>query len=202
MFILLALLAMVQPADSTYDWELVNVLDLDPDFVLDIRYATENNFTGKVIYTPEQARCLLRRPVAVALVAAHAEAKKLGYRFKLFDCYRPIAAQVVLWNVFPNASYVAEPRFDANGKPVKGSKHNRGAAVDITLVTLDGAEVAMPTEYDHFSERAHPGNPSVPQALQANARLLARLLQAQGFTPISTEWWHFDGPQWQRYPLQ
>jgi beta-N-acetylhexosaminidase/D-alanyl-D-alanine dipeptidase len=202
MLIFFALLALIQPRAHSSDIELVNVLELDPDFVLDIRYATDNNFTGKVIYTPEQARCLLRRPVAEALVAAHAEAKKLGYRFKLFDCFRPIAAQVELWKAYPNPDYVAEPRFDPAGLPIKGSKHNRGAAVDLTLVTLDGGEVPMPTEYDDFSERAHPGHPSVPKAIQANVRLLSALLQAQRFTPIATEWWHYDGPDWQRYPLE
>jgi len=199
---MLLLLALAQLLAYDPDMDLVNIMDLDPEFVLDVRYATENNFTGKVIYTPEQARCLLRRPVAEALVAAHAEAKKQGYRFKIFDCFRPIQAQVVLWQAFPQAGYVAEPVFDTSGKPLKGSKHNRGAAVDLTLITLDGREVAMPTDYDDFNEKAHPGHPSVPEAIQANVRILSQLMQAQGFTPISTEWWHFDGPNWQRYPLQ
>lgn len=187
---------------SAADLELVDITTLDPSFVLDVRYATDNNFTGKAVYTPDEARCLLRRPVAEALVAAHAELKENGYRLKIFDCFRPIAVQQRLFEVFPDPDYVAMPEFDSEGKPVKGSKHNRGAAVDLTLITLDGASVDMPTDYDDFSERAHPDDPEMSEQHRSNVQLLAQAMIRHGFTPIRTEWWHFDGPNWVRYPLQ
>jgi zinc D-Ala-D-Ala dipeptidase len=182
--------------------ELVDILTLDPTFELDIRYATDNNFTGKAVYNADEARCLLRKPVADALVAVHADLKEQGYRLKIFDCYRPIAVQQRLFEVVPNPDYVAEPVFDENGKPIRGSKHNRGAAVDLTLIALDGAAVDMPTDYDDFSERAHPDDPEMSDLHRSNVRILAEAMAKHGFTPIRTEWWHFDGPNWEAYPLQ
>ncbi len=182
--------------------ELVDILTLDPTFELDIRYATDNNFTGKAVYNANEARCLLRKPVADALVAVHADLKEQGYRLKIFDCYRPIAVQQRLFEVVPNPDYVAEPVFDEKGKPIRGSKHNRGAAVDLTLIALDGAAVDMPTDYDDFSERAHPDDPEMSDLHRSNVRILAEAMAKHGFTPIRTEWWHFDGPNWEAYPLQ
>lgn len=193
---------MDQGVASDTDLELVDVTTLDPEFVLDVRYATENNFTGKAVYTPDEARCLLRRPVAEALVAAHADLKGMGYRLKIFDCFRPIAVQQRLFEVFPDPDYVAQPEYDVDGVPVRGSKHNRGAAVDLTLIHKDGSYVDMPTDYDDFSERAHPDDPMMSDAHRANVQLLAQAMTRHGFTPIRTEWWHFDGPNWERYPLQ
>ncbi len=184
------------------DEQLIDILSLDPTFELDIRYATDNNFTGQAVYTADEARCLLRKPVAEALVAVHADLKEQGFRLKIFDCYRPIAVQQRLFEVVPNPDYVAEPEFDANGKPVRGSKHNRGAAVDLTLITLDGSYVDMPTDYDDFSERAHPDDPEMSEQHRANVNILANAMVKRGFTPIRTEWWHFDGPNWEAYPLQ
>lgn len=184
------------------DHEMVNIMDLDSSFVLDIRYATDNNFTGKAVYTPEEARCLLRRPVAEALVKVHADLKEQGYRLKIFDCFRPIAVQQRLFDVYPDPEYVARPVFDEQGKPIRGSKHNRGAAVDLTLITLDGAPVEMPTDYDDFSERAHPNFSGNPPHVQANVERLSQAMQRHGFTPLATEWWHFDGPSWEKYALE
>jgi beta-N-acetylhexosaminidase/D-alanyl-D-alanine dipeptidase len=189
-------------SSGVLDSELIDILSLDSTFVLDIRYATDNNFTGQAVYTPDEARCLLRKPVAEALVAVHADLKDLGYRLKIFDCYRPIAVQQRLFEVVPNPDYVAEPAFDENGNPIRGSKHNRGAAVDLTLITTAGEPVDMPTDYDDFSERAHPDDPEMSEHHRANVRRLANAMTKHGFTPIRTEWWHFDGPNWESYPLQ
>jgi D-alanyl-D-alanine dipeptidase len=188
--------------DSLANHELVDIMTLDSTFELDIRYATDNNFTGQAVYTADEARCLLRRPVAEALVAVHADLKEQGYRLKIFDCFRPIAVQQRLFAVVPNPDYVAQPEFDENGKPVRGSKHNRGAAVDLTLITTDGGYVDMPTDYDDFTERAHPGDPEMSERHRANVNTLANAMIKRGFTPIRTEWWHFDGPNWDAYPLQ
>ncbi len=187
---------------SMLDEQLVDIVSLDPTFELDIRYATDNNFTGQAVYTADEARCLLRKPVAEALVAVHADLKEQGFRLKIFDCYRPIAVQQRLFEVVPNPDYVAEPVFDENGTPVRGSKHNRGAAVDLTLIALDGSYVDMPTDYDDFSERAHPDDPEMSEQHRANVNTLASAMIKRGFTPIRTEWWHFDGPNWEVYPLQ
>ena len=194
------LLALFMPHSS--DHEMVNILDLDPTFELDIRYATDNNFMGKAVYSPEEARCLLRRPVAEALVKVHADLKDQGYRLKIFDCFRPIAVQQRLFEVYPDPEYVAQPVFDENGKPVRGSKHNRGAAVDLTLITLDGEPVEMPTDYDDFSERAHPDYSGNAAYVRANVERLSQAMQRHGFSPIASEWWHFDGPSWEKYALE
>jgi D-alanyl-D-alanine dipeptidase len=189
-------------SDSIHDEELINILSLDPTFELDIRYATDNNFTGRAVYTSDEARCLLRKSVAEALVAVHADLKEQGYRLKIFDCFRPIEVQKRLFEVVPNPDYVAQPEFDENGKPIRGSKHNRGAAVDLTLLHLDGTTVDMPTDYDDFSERAHPDYPAMAEHHRVNVNILADAMIKRGFTPIRTEWWHFDGPNWEAYPLQ
>lgn len=188
-------------ADSA-DVEMVDILDLDGTFVLDIRYATDNNFTGKAVYTAEEARCLLRRPVAEALAAVQADLRTEGYGLMIFDCFRPIAVQQRFWEVFPDEDYVAKPVLDADGNPVQGSKHNRGAAVDLTLIGPDGQPVEMPSDYDDFSEKAHPGNPEMSVLARANVDRLSQAMQRHGFTPIPTEWWHFDGPGWEKYALR
>lgn len=182
--------------------EMVDILDLDSTFVLDIRYATDQNFTGKAVYSPEEARCLLRRPVAEALVAVQADLKTEGYGLMIYDCFRPISVQQRFWEVYPDEDYVAKPVFDADGRPIQGSKHNRGAAVDLTLLGPDGLPVEMPTDYDDFSEKAHPGNTGMSEAARANVDRLSQAMQRHGFTPIATEWWHFDGPDWEKYGLQ
>jgi beta-N-acetylhexosaminidase/D-alanyl-D-alanine dipeptidase len=200
MITLATILALLMPSPSDHD--LVNIMELDSSFVLDIRYATDNNFTGKAVYTPDEARCLLRRPVAEALVKVHADLKEQGYRLKIFDCFRPITVQQRLFEVYPDPEYVAQPVFDEKGIPVRGSKHNRGAAVDLTLITLDGDPVEMPTDYDDFSERAHPNFPGNPTHVRANVERLSLAMQRHGFTPIASEWWHFDGPFWEKYALE
>lgn len=192
----------IEASDTMADNTMIDILSLDPTFELDIRYATDNNFTGQAVYTAEEARCLLRKPVAEALVEVHADLKEQGYKLKIFDCFRPITVQQRLFEVVPNPDYVAQPEFDANGKPIRGSKHNRGAAVDLTLIMLDGSAVDMPTDYDDFSERAHPDDPEMSVLHRANVTILADAMVKRGFTPIRTEWWHFDGPNWEVYQLQ
>jgi beta-N-acetylhexosaminidase/D-alanyl-D-alanine dipeptidase len=176
----------------------VDVATVEPSIVIDIRYATPQNFTGVAVYPA--ARCLLRRDVAERLGRVQRELATRGLGLKVWDCYRPISVQQRLWAMVPDPRYVTQPVF-RDGKPVDGSKHNRGAAVDLTLVDASGAELAMPTDYDDFSERAHRdymgGN---PQAVR-NMRILEVAMVREGFEPLPTEWWHFDGPGWERYPL-
>ena len=129
---------------------LVRVYDIDPTIVIDLRYATENNFTGKQVYPVSV--CLLRKETARKLAAANAEFNKDGYRIKIWDAYRPPSVQKIFWELVPDERYVANP---AQG----GSRHNRGGAVDITLVDKGGREIEMPSDFDDFSEKASVKNP-------------------------------------------
>lgn len=175
-----ALPSKAEPA-YTLDTAMVNVLDLDKSLVLDLKYATSYNFTKKVLYPC--AKCYLRKPVAQALVKANQKFKTKGFKIKIFDAYRPISVQWKLWNMYANPDYVADPR--------KGSMHNRGAAIDLTLVDQQGNELDMGTPFDFFGEKAHTDYQNLPQKVRANRYLLKSVLQSYGFATIKTEWWHF-----------
>jgi D-alanyl-D-alanine dipeptidase len=170
---------------------LVDLATVAPTVRLDLRYATPNNFTGRALYPV--TRCLLRPAVAARLarVQSSLEARHLG--LKVYDCYRPLSVQRQMWALVPDERYVADP--------AKGSRHNRGAAVDVTLVRPDGEELAMPTPFDDFSQRARIDYPQLPAAAVANRALLQQVMRAAGFTPLPTEWWHFDAPEWESFDL-
>lgn len=170
---------------------LVELIKLDDTFVIDIKYATEDNFAKKKIYT--LPLCLINKNTAKKLIAANNEFKTLGYRIKVFDAYRPHSAQQVLWDAAEDKSYLANPK--------KGSKHNRGAAVDVTLVDGEGQELGMPSGYDEFSERAHLKFNKCDEELIKNRELLGEIMVKHGFKRISTEWWHFDDTDALKYPL-
>lgn len=159
--------------------ELVNVI---PDIQLNIKYATTDNFTGKVVYPA--ARCFLIRDAAEALGKVQADLRSLGYRLKVFDGYRPLSVQRIFWSILPDPDYVADP--------AKGSRHNRGYAVDLTLTDLQGNEVAMPSGYDDFSERAHRDYLALPAEAIGHREILEQVMVRHGFIPFPTEWWHFD----------
>ena len=161
------------------------------DIPLDIRYATENNFTGQQLYA--EARCFLRPGTAGKLREVEAELREQGLGLKLFDCYRQLSVQRKMWALVPDERYVADP--------VKGSRHNRGAAVDLTLVRQDGSELQMPTGYDEFTDKAHRNYMQLsPEALR-NRTTLEHVMTKHGFVGMPTEWWHFDDSEWQRYPV-
>lgn len=169
-----------------------------PGVVLDLRYASTRNFTHKRVYPI--ARCLLRRAVAARLARVQARLARRGLGLELWDCYRPISVQQRFWKLVPDPRYVARPVV-RNGKPVSGSKHNRGAAVDLTLVDARGRELEMPTDHDDFSAKAHLDYAGASAAARRNRAILRRAMEAEGFTALATEWWHYDGPGWRRYPL-
>ncbi len=171
---------------------LVDVHTMNPRILLDIRYATTNNFTHRKLY--EDASCQLRESTARKLDAAEREVEKLGLRLKVFDCYRPLAVQRKLWAAVPDERYVADP--------AKGSRHNRGAAVDLTLVTAGGDELEMPTGYDDFTERAHRDYEAVSKRARRNRALLERVMVKHGFVGLATEWWHFDDREWDKCPVE
>jgi D-alanyl-D-alanine dipeptidase len=152
-------------------------------FVLDMRYATTDNFVDHVIY--ECGRCFLRPNVARQLKKVNKQLQKKGYRLKLFDCYRPLAVQWELWEEVPDPRYVADPK--------EGSMHNRGMAVDLTIIDEEGDELDMGTNFDHFGWRAyHSSTPKLSKTIQFNRKLLKQQMEKAGFQPIRTEWWHYS----------
>ena len=163
-------------------WTELN--QLIPEIVLDMRYATTNNFVKKVMYPCP--RCFVKTQVAEALQKAQTNLNSQypGYRFKMYDCYRPKPVQQKLWNIVPDPNYVTPPQ--------KGSMHNRGLALDITIVDDAENELDMGTEFDFFGPEAHFDYLKHPQEILDNRRLLRRLLEDQGFKGIRTEWWHFS----------
>lgn len=171
--------------------DLVEIKKLCPSIVLDIRYATANNFTGKVVYS--SPRCFMRRTTAEKLIKVQEELAKFGLGLKIFDAYRPRRVQYKFWELVPDERYVANP--------AKGSKHNRGTAVDCTLVMSDGAELAMPTEFDDFTEKAHRDYKKLPAKVIRNRELLENIMTKHGFIGLPTEWWHFDDTDWEKYDL-
>ncbi|MCX5921754.1 MAG: D-alanyl-D-alanine dipeptidase [Candidatus Dependentiae bacterium] len=171
--------------------DLVDISTINKNIVLDMRYASENNFTKKKIYT--SARCFLRTSVAHKLDAVQKELEKKGLGLKIWDGYRPLSAQRIMWNLIHDSRYVENP--------AKGSRHNRGCAVDVTLVTKKGKELLMPTGFDDFSERAHTNYMKLPRQAIKNRQLLQGIMIKHGFLSMRFEWWHFDEANWQQCPI-
>ena len=171
---------------------LVDFVQLHPAAILDVRYATPDNFTHQAVYPT--ARCLLRRSAAERLAEAAVEFEGMGLRLKVFDCYRPLSVQRRFWALVPDERYVADP--------AKGSRHNRGAAVDVSLADAGGRELPMPTGYDDFSQRAHRDWAGAPAEAAKNRALLERVMARHGFVGLATEWWHFDAAGWEKFPVE
>ena len=184
--------AALRPDDPK---RLLELIKLDPAIRLDMRYATSNNFTGRVLY--DEARAFLAAPAAQAVVRASKMAQSDGFGLTIYDAYRPWRITKKLWDatpVGPKKEYVANPK--------RGSKHNRGCAVDLTLHDLQtGKLVEMPSEFDDFSEKAHRDYMGASAAAIANRARLARYLEAEGFVGLSNEYWHFDFTGWEQFPV-
>jgi D-alanyl-D-alanine dipeptidase len=158
--------------------------------LLDIKYATTDNFTKKKIY--DCGKCYLRPEAADALLKVHNELKeKYGYGLKVFDCFRPRPYQQRLWDIVPNPDYVTPPN--------KGSMHSRGLAVDLTIVDDKGKELDMGTPYDYFGKEAHTDFKGHSESVNKNREILTSTMVKYGFKGIRTEWWHFSIPI--SYPL-
>lgn len=193
---ILGMLMSSSTLPSTQPHNLIDLTTLDNSFVLDIRYATENNFTGKKIY--KSARAFLHKDIATQLCAVQKELKPLGLGIKIWDAYRPHSDQWTLWNAVSREKQ--EKGYVTN--PSKGSSHNRGAAVDITLITLNnGKELTMPTEFDDFTNKAAPHNQDVSEHTKKNRELLISTMQKHGFTVAKNEWWHFNANTSNNYPI-
>jgi zinc D-Ala-D-Ala dipeptidase len=174
--------------------ELVELILLDPTLKLDIRYAGSNNFLGRAVYS--QARAFLQRPAAEALIRVNAALHAEGYGLVVFDGYRPWSVTKVFWDAMPEdkKEFVADPR--------EGSKHNRGCAVDLSLIDLaTGEEVAMPGGYDEMSERSHIGYTGGTEESRRRRDRLRKAMEAEGFEPYEPEWWHYNYREWREYPI-
>ncbi len=180
---------------STYaqsDTSIVWLGAIDSTIVTDVRYATKNNFTGKVLYPT--GKVYLRKIVAEKLSEANKYLmKNYNLRIKIFDGYRPLSVQKIMWKIMPDERYVANPS--------KGSRHNRGAAVDVTLIDSLGNQLDMGTGYDNFTVKAHPGYKNLPEHVLKNRKLLREVMMKFGFQPINSEWWHFDYKGWKKFSI-
>ena len=175
--------------------DLVELTTLDSGIRLDVRYATPNNLAGRPVYT--EARAFLQRPAAEALQRAHRALMPQGYGLLVFDGYRPWRVTKLFWDVTPpdKREFVADP--------TKGSKHNRGCAVDLSMYDLKtGREVEMPSVYDEMSPRAYADYAGGTPRQRELRSLLRTAMEAQGFTVLPEEWWHFDYRDWQAYAVQ
>lgn len=170
--------------------ELVDLRQVIPQIQFDIKYATKDNFTGQIVYGSSD--CFLLKEAAVRLLDVELELETMGLRLKVWDGFRPMAAQWKFWELVPDERYVSDPR--------KGGRHTRGTAVDLTLVTLDGQELEMPSEFDDFSEKAHRSYMDASETAIKNRDLLASLMEKHGFVGLPSEWWHFDLIGWQDCP--
>lgn len=173
------------------DTSFIRLADYSADFGYEMRYAGTNNFLETAVYPCGE--CYTRAITARALLKANAELGKMGYRIRFFDCYRPNSVQYKMWEIMPNPQYVANP--------VKGSIHNRGGAVDITLETLDGRKVDMGTDFDYFGPRAHHDHMDLPEEVLENRKRLKETMEGNGFWSIRTEWWHYNLNAASRYPV-
>ena len=172
---------------------LVDVTTVIPDVIVDLRYATSDNFMKKAVYPPN-ARCLLLTRAVKQLVTAADALRAKGFRLKVYDCYRPHAVQYELWKIMPRIGYVADPK--------TGSNHNRGGAVDLTLATIDGTAVEMPSDYDFFGAAAHHSFTKGTATSLANRATLRTALEQAGFIKNAMEWWHYELPDAVKSPLR
>lgn len=192
--VLVALLVLAPAAGKPAAPQLVDVRSLARDIRVDLAYARPKNAFGERLYSGNVA--LLRPAVAARLARVQGRLRREGLGLKVWDAYRPRSVQFRLWKLRPDGrkSYIANPR--------KGSKHSRGAAVDVTLVDRTGRELKMPTPHDSFRPEAHRGAVrGVTPLARKNRGILERAMRAEGFHPNPLEWWHFDAPDWRRYPL-
>lgn len=172
--------------------ELVNLRTKIPDADFDIRYATADNFTGQVVYpAPEAYLC---KPAADSLRKVQVYLAEKGLGLKILDAYRPYQATIRFFEIVQNPDFAASPK--------TGSRHNRGCAVDVSLIRLeDRAELQMPTEFDNFSARAASDFMDLPEQAIINRRVLKEAMETFGFLQLSSEWWHFDFSGWEDYAV-
>ncbi|MFZ4670626.1 MAG: M15 family metallopeptidase [Flavobacterium sp.] len=167
---------------ETDDNAIVNLKNYSNDFVFDMKYATDDNFLKEKLYPC--AECFLRVKTVKSLLEANKAFSQKGYKIKLFDCYRPIAIQKKMFKIVPDPNFVANPK--------KGSIHNRGGAVDISLVDSLGVEVNMGTKFDFFGEEASHNYQNLSEEILANRKFLKKIMLQNNFKSFDSEWWHYN----------
>lgn len=172
----------VETKQEINDTTFVNLKDYSTNFIYDMKYATEDNFLKAKVY--DCAECLLRFKTVKALIAANKDFNKKGFKIKLYDCYRPVSIQKKMWEIVSNPEYVADPK--------KGSIHNRGGAVDISLVDVTGKEVDMGTAFDFFGPRASHNFTMLSNEVKDNRKYLKKIMIKNGFNSFDSEWWHYN----------
>jgi len=190
--IILSYIFFLTVVSAQVDTTIVYLGSVDSTIVMDVKYATTNNFVGKVLYPTDKV--YMRKIVAEKLSEANNYLKQNhNLSIKIFDGYRPLSVQKLMWEILPDPRYVADPS--------KGSRHNRGAAVDITLIDENGNEIEMGTPYDDFTEKAHYDYEDLSDEVKANRKLLRDVMIKFGFEPLETEWWHFDFKGWEKFSI-
>nr|WP_314838650.1 M15 family metallopeptidase [uncultured Flavobacterium sp.] len=174
--------SVTEKNDKVNDTTFVNLKTYSDAFVYDMKYATDDNFLKVKVY--DCAECFLRLKTVKALVKANTKLAQKGYKIKIYDCYRPLDIQKKMWEIVPNPKYVANPK--------TGSIHNRGGAVDISLVTLQGEAVDMGTDFDFFGEKASHLYQDLPKNVLQNRKLLKSVMISAGFNSFDSEWWHYN----------
>ncbi len=170
---------------------LVDISFIISALAVDMRYSTKDNFTNTIVYPV--SKCYLIESVAQALKSASEECSNLGYTIKIWDGYRPLTAQHIFWELVPDERYVADPQ--------KGSRHNRGCAVDLTLIDKNGKELDMGTGFDDFTEKAHRDFKNLHAHVLQNRQLLQNVMEKNHFIGWKNEWWHFDFENWESFPV-
>lgn len=170
---------------------LVDIQSVIPNIRVDLRYASTNNFLGKIVY-PFQ-KCFLLKETALQLGKAQEELERVGLGLMVWDGFRPESVQRKLWGLLPDERYVADPS--------KGGRHTRGTSVDVTLIDSTGRELVMPSGFDDFTEKAHRDYTGASDEAMTNRERLEKVMERHCFVGLPTEWWHFDLIGWENYPL-
>jgi D-alanyl-D-alanine dipeptidase len=189
---LFSILLLVMQTSKPHD--LVELTTIDPRIKLDIKYATDDNFCKQVLYP--LAKCFVHRDCAEALKRVQDALALRGLSLKIFDGYRPLSVQQLMWDIVQDENYVTNPAKNRG-------RHTRGTAVDLTLVDASGHELEMPSTFDDFTERAHRNNPAHSEAARTHMKILQEAMEAEGFVGFKFEWWHYDLIDWNddvRYP--
>jgi len=189
--LILTIFSYSQTKQNPQNIDFVELKTVNSNIVLDIRYATENNFIKKPVYP--SARCFTLKIVAQKLDSIQTELESMGLGLKIYDGYRPLSVQKMMWEILPDSRYVANPKY--------GSRHNRGAAVDVTLVDSNGVELEMPTGFDDFTEKASHAYDKLPDEAIKNRGILKTMMEKYGFKPIKSEWWHYDLKNYTDFPV-
>ena len=185
---------LINQGNSKQIDDLVDVKAICPTLEIEMKYASTDNFMKRKVYTSD--RCLLRKRVAQRLCNAQKNLKTQGLGIKIWDAYRPLSVQWEMWKLVPNPDFVADPR--------TGSRHNRGAAVDITLISLQTMQdLEMPTGFDDFTPAAAPNYDNLSSTVKSNRQILLDAMYRVGFIQVvATEWWHFDDPDWEQFSVE